>query len=113
MRKAKASQLRIREKSPKCLGEPLPGGWATCAEEALVEGVLALVRKHNPLHVSLVGGEPLVRHRELSRILPELSRQGVFALVATSGVIPIPAEWMRPRRGRVAELHRRTARAPR
>jgi len=42
--------------------------------DALVEGVLSLVAQHRPLHFSLVGGEPLVRHRELSRILPELSR---------------------------------------
>src|SRR5882724_12905490 len=42
--------------------------------DALVEGVLKLVRQHRPLHVSLVGGEPLVRHRELTRILPELER---------------------------------------
>jgi len=41
--------------------------------DALVNGVLELVRKHKPMHVSLVGGEPLVRHRELSRILPALS----------------------------------------
>jgi len=70
--------------------------------DALVAGVLALVKKHGPLHVSLVGGEPLVRHRELSCILPELSHQGVFTLVVTSGVIAIPAEWMRLRRCRVA-----------
>src|ERR1700756_4459800 len=37
---------------------------------ALVSGVLDLVRKHRPMHVSLVGGEPLVRHRELDEILP-------------------------------------------
>ena len=30
--------------------------------DALVDGVLKLVRKHKPIHVSLVGGEPLVRH---------------------------------------------------
>src|SRR6202035_806400 len=59
----------------------------------LVGGVLGLVRKHRPLHVSLVGGEPMVRHRELSRILPELSRMNIFTLVVTSGVISIPAEW--------------------
>src|SRR5688500_10961817 len=29
----------------------------------LVSGVLALIRKHRPLHVSFVGGEPLVRYR--------------------------------------------------
>jgi MoaA/NifB/PqqE/SkfB family radical SAM enzyme len=70
--------------------------------DALVEGTLELVRKHKPLHVSLVGGEPLVRHRELSRILPALSEMGVFAMVVTSGVIPIPMEWMRIPRLRVA-----------
>jgi organic radical activating enzyme len=70
--------------------------------DQLVEGVLRLVRKHKPLHVSLVGGEPMVRHRELNRILPELSGMGVYALVVTSGVIAIPAEWMSLPRVRVA-----------
>jgi MoaA/NifB/PqqE/SkfB family radical SAM enzyme len=42
--------------------------------DGLVAGVLELVRKHQPIQVSLVGGEPLVRHRELSRILPVLSK---------------------------------------
>jgi len=70
--------------------------------DALVEGVLGLVRKHKPLHVSLVGGEPLVRHRELSRILPALSEPGVFTLVVTGAVIPIPKEWMKIPRLRVA-----------
>lgn len=70
--------------------------------DALVKGVLGLVRKHQPIHVSLVGGEPLVRHRELSRILPALSEMGVFTLVVTSAVIPIPAEWMKIPRLRVA-----------
>lgn len=69
--------------------------------DALVNGVLDLVRKHQPMHVSLVGGEPLVRHRELSAILPALSAMGVFTLVVTSGVIPIPLEWMELPRVRV------------
>jgi hypothetical protein len=69
---------------------------------ALVAGVLNLVRKHRPMHVSLVGGEPLVRHRELSEILPALSAMNVFSLVVTSGVIPVPMEWMKLRRLRVA-----------
>ena len=63
--------------------------------EELVQGVLALVRKHRPLQVSLVGGEPLLRHRELNRILPTLSEMGVYAMVVTSAVVPIPQEWMR------------------
>src|SRR5437660_3492369 len=61
---------------------------------ALVDGVLELVRKHRPLQVSLVGGEPLVRHRELNQILPALSQMGVFTMVVTSAVILIPNEWM-------------------
>ncbi len=60
----------------------------------LVRGVLGLVDQHKPLHVTLVGGEPMIRHRELSRILPELSARGIYSMVVTSGIIPIPAEWM-------------------
>jgi MoaA/NifB/PqqE/SkfB family radical SAM enzyme len=70
--------------------------------DALVNGVIGLVRKNKPMHVSLVGGEPLVRHRELSAILPALSAMDIFSLVVTSGVIPIPMEWMDLRRVRVA-----------
>jgi organic radical activating enzyme len=89
-------------------GDAHLGGGVTLSElsdlrgDGLVEGVLQLVRKHQPLHVSLVGGEPMVRHRELSRILPALSEMGVFALVVTSGIIPIPVEWMKLPRVRVA-----------
>lgn len=70
--------------------------------DALVEGVLRLVRENRPMHVSLVGGEPLVRHRELSAILPVLSSMNIFSLVVTSGIIPIPAPWMDLPRVRVA-----------
>ncbi len=59
----------------------------------LIRRVLGLVDEHGPLQVSLVGGEPLMRHRELSKLLPQLSRRGVYTLIVTSGVIPIPAEW--------------------
>jgi MoaA/NifB/PqqE/SkfB family radical SAM enzyme len=61
--------------------------------DELVDGILDLVDRHDPLHVSLVGGEPLMRHRELSRVLPALSRRGTYTLVVTSGVIPIPEAW--------------------
>lgn len=70
--------------------------------DALVAGVLRLVRQHRPMHVSIVGGEPLVRHRELGRILPAISKIGAYTLVVTSAVIPIPFEWMRIPRVRVA-----------
>lgn len=81
-------------------GENHLGGEVTLRElsdkrgDDLVHGVLTLVDRHKPLHVTLVGGEPMVRHRELSRILPELSRRGVYSMVVTSGIIPIPMEWM-------------------
>lgn len=68
----------------------------------LVKGVLELVGRHKPMHVSLVGGEPMIRHRELDRILPALSEMGVFTMVVTSGVIAIPLYWMTFPRLRVA-----------
>ena len=61
---------------------------------ALVEGILELVDRHDPIQVSLVGGEPLMRYRELSQVLPILSERGIFTMVVSSGVIPIPMEWM-------------------
>src|SRR5438874_5107343 len=70
--------------------------------DSLVDGVLDLVRRHKPMHVSLVGGEPMIRHRELSRILPALSEMGVFTMIVTSGIIAIPREWMAIPRFRVA-----------
>lgn len=70
--------------------------------DALVEGVIGLVRQHRPMHVSLVGGEPMIRQRELDRILPALGDMGVFAMVVTSGVIAVPERWMKLPRVRVA-----------
>jgi MoaA/NifB/PqqE/SkfB family radical SAM enzyme len=61
----------------------------------LVRGVLDLADRHKPLQVTLVGGEPMVRHRELSRIIPELCGRGIFTMVVTSGIIPVPMEWMK------------------
>ena len=59
----------------------------------LVSGVLALVARHRPLHESLVGGEPLLRRRELDALLPRLAALDVATMVVTSAVLPIPAEW--------------------
>src|SRR3984957_9388826 len=60
----------------------------------LVNGILGLVERHAPIRVSLGGGEPLIRHRELSRVLPVLSARGNYTMVVTSAVIPIPKDWM-------------------
>lgn len=61
--------------------------------EALVEGVLGLVRKLRPLHLSIVGGEPLVRYRELDILLPKLGDLDVEVQLVTSAVRPLPAAW--------------------
>ena len=80
-------------------GDDHLGGGVTLREvrdfkdQALVDGVMALVDRHRPLHVSIVGGEPLVRHRELTTILPLLSKRGIHVQLVTSAVREIPAEW--------------------
>ena len=59
----------------------------------LVQGVLALVDEHRPLHLSLVGGDPLVRYREVTRLLPLLEDRGIYVQVVTSAFRQIPPEW--------------------
>jgi MoaA/NifB/PqqE/SkfB family radical SAM enzyme len=66
--------------------------------DELVTRFFELVDEHKPLHVSIVGGEPLVRYRELGRILPRLAERGIYTQVVTSAVRPIPAEWASLRR---------------
>ena len=46
----------------------------------------------SPLHLSIVGGEPLVRFRELNELLPQLAARGVYTQVVTSAVRPIPSD---------------------
>lgn len=61
--------------------------------QELVDRFMGLVDRHKPLHVSIVGGEPLVRFRELNDILPQLSARGIHSQLVTSAVRPIPIEW--------------------
>jgi sulfatase maturation enzyme AslB (radical SAM superfamily) len=61
--------------------------------DMLVERVLDLVREYQPLHLSIVGGEPLVRFRELNVLLPRLGEMGVAVQLVTSAVREIPREW--------------------
>jgi MoaA/NifB/PqqE/SkfB family radical SAM enzyme len=61
--------------------------------QALVDGVLDLVDRLRPLHLSIVGGEPLVRYRELQTLLPILATRGIHVQLVTSAVREIPAEW--------------------
>lgn len=60
---------------------------------ALVRGALRLIEEHRPLHVSLVGGDPLVRFRELEQLLPELERRGIHVQLVTSAFRQIPVQW--------------------
>lgn len=66
--------------------------------QALIDGVLQLVDRHRPLHVSIVGGEPLVRYRELNEILPRLAERNIYTQLVTSAVRDIPKEWASIRR---------------
>jgi MoaA/NifB/PqqE/SkfB family radical SAM enzyme len=64
----------------------------------LVNKILAIVDRERPLHISLVGGDPLVRYRELEALLPELDRRGIHIQLVTSAFRVIPAEWSRFKR---------------
>jgi MoaA/NifB/PqqE/SkfB family radical SAM enzyme len=79
---------------PEHLGEAGPLRSLTDYKgDELIDGILDLVRRHRPLHVSIVGGEPLVRFRELDVVLPKLSAMGIGVQLVTSAVRPIPPGW--------------------
>src|SRR5580658_8090029 len=62
-------------------------------ETALIDGVLELADRHKPLHLSLVGGDPLVRYRELEVLVPQLLERGIHLQIVTSAFRPLPAAW--------------------
>jgi MoaA/NifB/PqqE/SkfB family radical SAM enzyme len=59
----------------------------------LIDGVLELVDRLRPLHLSLVGGDPLVRYRELELLIPQLIERGIEVQVVTSAFRPLAAAW--------------------
>jgi MoaA/NifB/PqqE/SkfB family radical SAM enzyme len=61
--------------------------------DELIARVLELIDDHRPLHVSLVGGDPLVRYRELELLLPQIESRGVHTQVVTSAFREIPRTW--------------------
>jgi sulfatase maturation enzyme AslB (radical SAM superfamily) len=75
-------------------GDVTLSGLSDFKGDELVSRFMAMIDRHNPLHVSIVGGEPLVRYKELGRILPQLAERGIHTQVVTSAVRPIPAEWI-------------------
>ena len=60
--------------------------------EELIARVLRLVDEYKPMHLSIVGGDPLVRYRELEVLLPQLVKRTKIQVV-TSAFRPIPAAW--------------------
>jgi sulfatase maturation enzyme AslB (radical SAM superfamily) len=60
---------------------------------ALIDGVLEVVDRLKPLHLSIVGGDPLVRYRELQAMIPLLLARGIHVQVVTSAFRPLPPDW--------------------
>lgn len=61
--------------------------------DELVRRVMELIRRRRPVGIFLVGGEPLVRLKELSTLVEEIDGKGIPCEVVTSAVIPIPRKW--------------------
>ncbi len=61
--------------------------------QALVDGVLEIVDRLKPLHLSIVGGDPLVRFRELEILLPQLMQRGVHVQLVTSAFRTMGPTW--------------------
>jgi MoaA/NifB/PqqE/SkfB family radical SAM enzyme len=59
----------------------------------LVRRLLAIVDRERPIHLSLVGGDPLVRYRELEVLLPRLEQRGIHVQLVTSAFRPLPKVW--------------------
>jgi sulfatase maturation enzyme AslB (radical SAM superfamily) len=59
----------------------------------LVNGVLEVVDRLQPLHLSIVGGDPLVRYRELEELVPLLLGRGIHVQLVTSAFRPFPLAW--------------------
>ena len=61
--------------------------------EELIDGVLEVADRLRPLHLSLVGGDPLVRYRELELLVPLLLDRDIHVQVVTSAFRPIAPDW--------------------
>jgi sulfatase maturation enzyme AslB (radical SAM superfamily) len=69
--------------------------------QALVDGVLEVVDRLKPLHLSIVGGDPLVRFRELELLIPLLLGRGIHVQVVTSAFRTMGPTWASLERLRV------------
>jgi organic radical activating enzyme len=63
--------------------------------QELIDRVLDVVDRFKPLHLSIVGGDPLVRYRELELMVPVLLDRGIHVQIVTSAFRPLPLSWAR------------------
>jgi sulfatase maturation enzyme AslB (radical SAM superfamily) len=61
----------------------------------LIDGVLEVVDDLKPLHLSIVGGDPLVRYRELESLVPQLLSRGIHVQIVTSAFRKMSSDWAR------------------
>jgi len=61
--------------------------------QSLVDGVLEVVDRLKPLHLSIVGGDPLVRYRELELLIPLLIGRGIHVQIVTSAFRTMGPTW--------------------
>jgi MoaA/NifB/PqqE/SkfB family radical SAM enzyme len=61
--------------------------------DELISKTLALVDEYKPLHVSIVGGDPLVRYKELEQLIPQIDARGIHTQIVTSAFRVIPSSW--------------------
>ena len=61
--------------------------------QSLVDGVLEVVDRLKPLHLSIVGGDPLVRYRELELMIPPLLARGIHVQIVTSAFRTMGPNW--------------------
>jgi sulfatase maturation enzyme AslB (radical SAM superfamily) len=59
----------------------------------LIDGVLEVVDRLKPLHLSIVGGDPLVRYRELESLVPQLLSRGIHVQIVTSAFRKMSPGW--------------------
>ena len=61
--------------------------------QQLIDGVVEIVDRLKPLHLSLVGGDPLVRYREVEALVPMLLSRGIHLQIVTSAFRALSPDW--------------------
>jgi MoaA/NifB/PqqE/SkfB family radical SAM enzyme len=75
------------------------GGGVTLRElsdykgQELLTNIMRVVDRYQPLHLSLVGGDPLVRYRELEQLVPLITARGIHLQIVTSAFRSFPLSW--------------------